>query len=134
MTLVASHVVLYMYQLYIRQNTGACVITKLLHFQHSKLHPNLKPTAQLAYIVVGADCDCGKLFNIFIMFSIVSIKYPMLVYSIMTLYSHSYGICGKVCKTVSGKGSHQVHKEPVVSNCACYIRKYCNSDISVNIL
>ena len=42
---------------YIRQSTSARVITNMLHFQHSKIQPNLKPTAQLAYVVTDADCD-----------------------------------------------------------------------------
>ena len=34
----------------------------MLHFQHSKIHPNLKATAQLAYRLKDADCDYGSLF------------------------------------------------------------------------
>ena len=68
---------------------SACVITNMLHFRHSKIHPNLKLTAQLAYIVTDADCDCGSLFfNIFITFPNVSMMYPILVYSILGLYRH----------------------------------------------
>ena len=37
----------------------------MLHFRHSKIHPDLKPTAQLAYIVTDADCDYGSLFQHF---------------------------------------------------------------------
>ena len=48
--------------LYIRQSMGACVITNMLHFRHSKIHPNLTATVQLAYIITDADCDCGSLF------------------------------------------------------------------------
>ena len=32
---------------------------------------------------------------------------------------------------VSGKKFRQNNEEPMVSNCACYIHKYYNSDISV---
>ena len=46
--------------IYIRQSTSACV--NMLHFQHSKIHPNLKATAQLAYIVTDADCYYWSLF------------------------------------------------------------------------
>ena len=53
-----------------------------------KISPNLKLTAQLAYIVTDTDCDCGRYFNIFIMFPNVSVTYPMVLISIMGLYSH----------------------------------------------
>ena len=46
----------------IKQSRSACVITNMLHFRHSKIHLNLKATAQLAYIVTDADCDYGRLF------------------------------------------------------------------------
>ena len=62
---------------YIRQSTGTCVITNMLHFWHSKICPNLKLTAQLAYIVTDADCDSGRYFNIFIMFSNISMMDPI---------------------------------------------------------
>ena len=39
--------------------------------------PNLKLTAQLAYIVTDADCDSGRYFNVFMMFSNVSMMDPM---------------------------------------------------------
>ena len=80
---------------YIMQSMSACVITNMLHFQHSKIHPNLKAIAQLAYIVTDTDCDYGSLFNIFIMFPTFPM-YPILVYLIVGLYSHSYGVCIKV--------------------------------------
>ena len=67
--------------IYIRQSTNACVITNMLHFWHSKICPNLKPTAQLAYIVTDADCDYGRLFNVFITFPNVSMTYPDIPYS-----------------------------------------------------
>ena len=58
--------------------------------------------------------------------------YPILVYSIMGLYSHSYGIC------INFKGFYDhwqqrisSNEEPLVSNCACYIHKYYNCDIGV---
>ena len=51
---------------YIRQSMNACVITNMLHFWHSKIRPKLKANAQLAYIVMDADCDYGSLFyNVF---------------------------------------------------------------------
>ena len=34
----------------------------MLHFQHSKICPNLNPTTQRAYIVTVADCNYGRLF------------------------------------------------------------------------
>ena len=43
-------------------NHECLVITNMLHFQHSKMCPNLKPTAHLVYIVTDADFNCGKLF------------------------------------------------------------------------
>ena len=45
-----------------------CVITNILHFWHSKIRPNLKATAQLAYIITDADCVYERLFNVFIMY------------------------------------------------------------------
>ena len=48
--------------IYIKQNTSAHVIVNMLHFRHSEIRPNLKPTTQLSYIVTDADCDCGRLF------------------------------------------------------------------------
>ena len=47
---------------YIRQSTSACVITNMLHFQHSKNLPKLKGNIQLAYIVTDVDYDSWKLF------------------------------------------------------------------------
>ena len=44
------------------QSMSACVITNMLHFQHS---PNLKENVQLAYIVTDVDYDSGKLFSRF---------------------------------------------------------------------
>ena len=57
----------------------------ILHFQLSKIRPNLKATAQLCYIVTDADCDYRSLFNIYITFPDVSMTYPILVYSIVGL-------------------------------------------------
>ena len=48
--------------IYIRQSKRICVITIMLHFRHSKIHPNLQATAQPAYIVIHTDCDYGSLF------------------------------------------------------------------------
>ena len=73
---------------YIRKSTSACVITNILHFQHSKNLPSLKSTAQLAYIVTDADCDCGRYFNVFITFLNVSMTYPVVLILIMGLYTH----------------------------------------------
>ena len=50
--------------------------------------PNLKSTAQLAYIVSDADADCGRHFNVFITFPNVSMTCPIAVISIMGLQSH----------------------------------------------
>ena len=40
----------------------------MLHFRHSKIHPDLKPTARLAYIATDADCDyrslCQHFYNV----------------------------------------------------------------------
>ena len=47
---------------HIRQSMSARVITNMLHLQHSKICPNLKLTAQLAYIVTDNDSDCGRYF------------------------------------------------------------------------
>ena len=38
------------------------VLYYMLHFRHSKIHPNLKATAQLAYLVADANCDYRRLF------------------------------------------------------------------------
>ena len=56
-----------------------------------KICPNLMLTAQLAYIVTDADCDCGRYFNVFIMFPNISMTYPIVLISIMGLYSHQHG-------------------------------------------
>ena len=47
---------------YTRQSMSACVITNMLHLQHYKICPNLKSTAQLAYIVTNTNSDCGRYF------------------------------------------------------------------------
>ena len=57
----------------------------MLHFRHSKIHPNLRATAQLAYILTDADCDYGRLFNVFIRFPNVSMTCPILVYWIVAI-------------------------------------------------
>ena len=77
--------------IYIRQSTSACVITDIRISYTSgtlKICPNLKFTAQLAYIVIDADCDCGRYFNVFITFFNVSMTYPIVLILIMGLYSH----------------------------------------------
>ena len=53
-----------------------------------KICPNLKLTAQIAYIVIDTDCDCGRYLYIFIMFPNIYIMYPIVLISIMGLYSH----------------------------------------------
>ena len=58
----------------------------MLHFRHSKIHPNLRATAQLAYIVTDADCDYGRLFNVFIRYLNVSMTCPILVYWIVAIH------------------------------------------------
>ena len=75
-------------------------------------------TAQLAYIVTDADCDCGRYFNIFITFPNVSVTYPIVLISIMGLYSHQRGVCFKVFIADNGEEFNQL-----VSNCVFYIRK-----------
>ena len=72
-----------------KTDKGSCVITNMLHFRHPK---NLKLITQLAYIVTDADCDCGRYFNVFKTFSNISMTYPIVLISIMGLYSHQYGI------------------------------------------
>ena len=103
--------------IYTRQSTSACVITYMLHFQHYRICPNLKSTVQLGYIVTNTDNDCGRYFNVFIMFSNVSMTFTITFISIMGSYSHSCGICFKVFIAVSGEEFRQL-----VSNCVCYIR------------
>ena len=90
----------------------------MLHFQHSKNLSKPEITTQLAYIVTETDCDCGRYFNIFIMFPNVLMTHPIVLISIMGLYSHQHGICFKVFIANSGKEFHQL-----VSNCVFYIRK-----------
>ena len=60
----------------------------------------------------------GSILNVFIAFPNVSMMYPIVVISIMGLYSHQHGICFKVFIADSGKEIHQL-----VSNCVFYIRK-----------
>ena len=50
--------------MHIRHSKSACVITNNLCYISStlKICPNLKPTAQLVYIVIDADCDYERLF------------------------------------------------------------------------
>ena len=38
-----------------------------------------------------ADCDCGRYFNVFIMFLNVSMTYPIVLISIIGLCSHHVG-------------------------------------------
>ena len=97
--------------IYIRQNTSACVITNMLHFQHFKICPSLKPTAQLAYIVTDADCNYVPYTSIF-------------DYEIIYLAIHMAFALRFLWQRILS------NEEPMVSNCACYIHKYYNSDIS----
>ena len=53
-----------------------------------KICQTFKLTAQLAYIVADADCDCRRYFNVFITFPNVSMTFPIVFISIMGLYSH----------------------------------------------
>ena len=49
--------------IYIRQISSAHVITNISTTSGTlKIHPNLKETVQLVYIVTDADCDGGRLF------------------------------------------------------------------------
>ena len=50
----------------------------------------------------------GSYFNVFIMFPNVFMTYPILVYSIVGLYSHSYGVCIKALMAVNGEEFHQM--------------------------
>ena len=52
------------------------------------------------------------------MFPNISMTFPIAFISIMGLYSHSHGVCFKVCIAISCKEFCQL-----VSNCVCYI---CN--------
>ena len=91
-----------------------------------KICPNLKLTAQLAYIVIDADCDCRRYFNVLITFSNISMMHPIVLISIMGLYSHQHGVCFKVFIANDGKEFRQL-----VSNCVFYIRKYYNNFIYI---
>ena len=59
----------------------------------------------------------GGIFNVFITFPKVSMTYPIVLISIMGLYSHQLGIYFKVFIPDSGKEFHQL-----VSKCVFYIR------------
>ena len=50
--------------IYSRQISSAHVITNIISTTSGtlKIHPNLKETAQLVYIVIDANCDGGRLF------------------------------------------------------------------------
>ena len=74
----------------------------------------------------------GAYFNVFITFPNVSMTYPILVYSIVGLYSLSYGICIKAFMAVNGE-NFLSNQQQMVSNCARYICQYYNSYISVAI-
>ena len=104
--------------IYIRQSTSACAITNMLHFWYYKNLPNLKSTAQLAYIVTDIDSDCGRYYNVFIAFPNVYMMYSIAVILIMGLYSHKHGVHFKVFIADSGEEFHQL-----VSNCVFYIHK-----------
>ena len=58
------------------------------------------------------------------------LSYPILVYSIMGLYTHSYGMCIKVYMAIKGQ-EFSSNEEPMVTNYAYYTCKYYNSDISI---
>ena len=89
--------------IYIRQSTSACFITNMLHFWHSENLP--KPEVDCSANLYSNRCwlVTGDYFNFFIMFHNVSMMYPLVVISIMGLYSHWYGICIKVFMAVSGE-------------------------------
>ena len=90
----------------------------MLHFRTLKIRPNLKLTAQLAYVVTDTGCDCGRYFNILITFPNVSMMYPTVLILIMGLYSHQLMLAIKVFIADSGEEFRQL-----VSNCVFYIRK-----------
>ena len=50
----------------------------------------------------------GTYFNGFRIFPNVSMMYPILVYSIVGLYSHSHGVCIKAFMAVNGKEVCQI--------------------------
>ena len=52
----------------------------------------------------------GGIFNVFIMFPIVYMMYPIATILIMGLYSHSCGICIKVFMAINGKEFHLFNK------------------------
>ena len=60
-------------------------------------------------VVTDADCEYVGYFNIFIMFCNVSMTHTVLLYLIVGLYSHSYGIYIKAFIVVNGKEFHQMN-------------------------
>ena len=72
----------------------------------------------------------GAYFNIFIMLPNISMTYPKLVYSIVGLYSHfNIAFVLRLLWPLVAKNSS--NEQQMMSNFACYIRKYYNSYISV---
>ena len=86
----------------------------MLHFWHSKICPNLKATALLSYAVTDAECDYGRLFKHFYNVSQYFYDvytYPIIVYLIMGLFSHSFGVCIKILVAVSGEEVYQMRNQ-----------------------
>ena len=52
----------------------------------------------------------GGYLNVFITLPNVSMVYTILVYSIVGLYNHSYGVCIKAFMAVNGEEFHQTWK------------------------
>ena len=73
----------------------------------------------------------GGYFNAFITFPSISMMYPKLVYSIVGLYSHSYGICIKAFMAINIQEFCQMSNQWLVIVYTYYICKYYNSDISI---
>ena len=46
---------------YIKQSTCSCIVTNMLHFQHSKICPNPIFNTPLLYTVKDSAFDCGML-------------------------------------------------------------------------
>ena len=53
----------------------------------------------------------GDYFNVFTMFANISMMYPILVYSTVGLYSHSYGVCIKACMAVNREDFRQMRNQ-----------------------
>ena len=50
----------------------------------------------------------GAYFNVFITFPYVSMTYAIIVYSIVGLYNHSYGVCIEAFMAANGEEFHKM--------------------------